>query len=153
MGSRFCDCQWQYGNNTRFGKWLSLVEHSVRDAGVGGSNPLFPTIEKKNKTALVISDDRCSLFFLSFFLGIPAISRLGVDGKSLVPTRDARRSSLQGRDALFHAGMRGKERGPTPAAGNAGGGHVLRQTGCIDTAQTTQGRDHRLRTTHQIGCP
>ena len=27
-----------------FGKWLSLVEHSVRDAGVGGSNPLFPTI-------------------------------------------------------------------------------------------------------------
>jgi hypothetical protein len=25
------------------GKWLSLVEHSVRDAGVGGSNPLFPT--------------------------------------------------------------------------------------------------------------
>ncbi len=27
------------------GKWLSLVEHSVRDAGVGGSNPLFPTIK------------------------------------------------------------------------------------------------------------
>ncbi len=26
--------------------WLSLVEHSVRDAGVGGSNPLFPTIFK-----------------------------------------------------------------------------------------------------------
>ena len=26
------------------GEWLSLVEHSVRDAGVGGSNPLFPTI-------------------------------------------------------------------------------------------------------------
>ena len=25
--------------------WLSLVEHSVRDAGVGGSNPLIPTIE------------------------------------------------------------------------------------------------------------
>jgi purine-nucleoside phosphorylase len=24
--------------------WLSLVEHSVRDAGVGGSNPLIPTI-------------------------------------------------------------------------------------------------------------
>ena len=29
------------------GKWLSLVEHSVRDAGVGGSNPLFPTIDYK----------------------------------------------------------------------------------------------------------
>ena len=27
------------------GEWLSLVEHSVRDAGVGGSNPLFPTIK------------------------------------------------------------------------------------------------------------
>ena len=25
------------------GTWLSLVEHSVRDAGVGGSNPLVPT--------------------------------------------------------------------------------------------------------------
>jgi hypothetical protein len=27
--------------------WLSLVEHSVRDAGVGGSNPLIPTIFQK----------------------------------------------------------------------------------------------------------
>ncbi len=26
------------------GAWLSLVEHRVRDAGVGGSNPLAPTI-------------------------------------------------------------------------------------------------------------
>ena len=26
-----------------FGAWLSLVEHSVRDRGVGGSNPLAPT--------------------------------------------------------------------------------------------------------------
>ena len=26
------------------GVWLSLVEHCVRDAGVGGSNPLTPTI-------------------------------------------------------------------------------------------------------------
>lgn len=26
--------------------WLSLVEHSVRDAGVGGSNPLIPTISQ-----------------------------------------------------------------------------------------------------------
>ncbi len=28
------------------GKWLSLVEHSVRDAGVAGSNPVFPTISQ-----------------------------------------------------------------------------------------------------------
>jgi hypothetical protein len=28
----------------KVGTWLSLVEHSVRDAGVGGSNPLVPTI-------------------------------------------------------------------------------------------------------------
>ncbi len=27
----------------RFGEWLSLVEHLVRDQGVGGSNPLSPT--------------------------------------------------------------------------------------------------------------
>ena|GEM_PF-5296566 len=26
------------------GAWLSLVEHLVRDQGVGGSNPLAPTI-------------------------------------------------------------------------------------------------------------
>ena len=25
------------------GTWLSLVEHSVRDAGVAGSNPVVPT--------------------------------------------------------------------------------------------------------------
>jgi hypothetical protein len=29
---------------TMFGEWLSLVEHLVRDQGVGGSNPLSPTI-------------------------------------------------------------------------------------------------------------
>ena len=28
------------------GEWLSLVEHLVRDQGVGGSNPLSPTIIK-----------------------------------------------------------------------------------------------------------
>ena len=28
----------------RVGAWLSLVEHLVRDQGVGGSNPLAPTI-------------------------------------------------------------------------------------------------------------
>jgi hypothetical protein len=28
----------------QFGEWLSLVEHLVRDQGVGGSNPLSPTI-------------------------------------------------------------------------------------------------------------
>ena len=29
------------------GEWLSLVEHLVRDQGVGGSNPLSPTIQTK----------------------------------------------------------------------------------------------------------
>ena len=29
------------------GEWLSLVERSVRDAEVGGSNPLAPTTEQK----------------------------------------------------------------------------------------------------------
>ena len=31
-----------------FGEWLSLVEHLVRDQGVGGSNPLSPTITINN---------------------------------------------------------------------------------------------------------
>ncbi len=29
------------------GEWLSLVEHLVRDQGVGGSNPLSPTIKSQ----------------------------------------------------------------------------------------------------------
>ena len=32
------------GANRTVGEWLSLVEHLVRDQGVGGSNPLSPTI-------------------------------------------------------------------------------------------------------------
>ena len=31
-----------------FGEWLSLVEHLVRDQGVGGSNPLSPTIKSRD---------------------------------------------------------------------------------------------------------
>jgi hypothetical protein len=33
------------------GAWLSLVEHSVRDRGVGGSNPLAPTTERPQAAA------------------------------------------------------------------------------------------------------
>ena len=33
------------------GEWLSLVEHLVRDQGVGGSNPLSPTICSQLLTA------------------------------------------------------------------------------------------------------
>jgi hypothetical protein len=42
------------------GEWLSLVEHLVRDQGVGGSNPLSPTIlslaHSTGYAALAISD-------------------------------------------------------------------------------------------------
>jgi hypothetical protein len=31
------------GASAHVGEWLSLVEHLVRDQGVGGSNPLSPT--------------------------------------------------------------------------------------------------------------
>ena len=34
--------------SNKFGEWLSLVEHLVRDQGVGGSNPLSPTIHRIN---------------------------------------------------------------------------------------------------------
>jgi hypothetical protein len=37
---------------TMFGEWLSLVEHLVRDQGVGGSNPLSPTIIFNNLQSL-----------------------------------------------------------------------------------------------------
>ena len=35
------------GANRTVGEWLSLVEHLVRDQGVGGSNPLSPTISNQ----------------------------------------------------------------------------------------------------------
>ncbi len=45
------------------GEWLSLVEHSVRDAGVGGSNPLFPTtLNNRNFSFLWLEN---LLFFAS----------------------------------------------------------------------------------------
>ena len=34
------------------GEWLSLVEHLVRDQGVGGSNPLSPTNISRDFTSL-----------------------------------------------------------------------------------------------------
>src|SRR6185312_11904741 len=39
-------------SNRTIGEWLSLVEHLVRDQGVGGSNPLSPTIFKPGKCLL-----------------------------------------------------------------------------------------------------
>jgi hypothetical protein len=32
-----------HSTSAKVGEWLSLVEHLVRDQGVGGSNPLSPT--------------------------------------------------------------------------------------------------------------
>jgi hypothetical protein len=36
------------------GAWLSLVEHLVRDQGVGGSNPLAPTTTNKRLTRNIL---------------------------------------------------------------------------------------------------
>src|ERR1039457_4065150 len=45
------------------GEWLSLVEHLVRDQGVGGSNPLSPTNFFNNLNAfLVFPSHRCRRF-------------------------------------------------------------------------------------------
>ena len=38
---------------TLVGEWLSLVEHLVRDQGVGGSNPLSPTNYSQAVTAIL----------------------------------------------------------------------------------------------------
>ena len=37
------------------GEWLSLVEHLVRDQGVGGSNPLSPTNSLFSQNSLLLS--------------------------------------------------------------------------------------------------
>jgi hypothetical protein len=53
---------------TSVGEWLSLVEHLVRDQGVGGSNPLSPTnlslAHSVVYAAFAASD--CSSFFGTF---------------------------------------------------------------------------------------
>ena len=49
---------------TLVGAWLSLVEHRVRDAGVGGSNPLAPTIFSFSRLHTFTN---IGLAFLSFF--------------------------------------------------------------------------------------
>ena len=46
------------------GTWLSLVEHSVRDAGVAGSNPVVPT----RGTSHWFSLDQAEPFFVAFYI-------------------------------------------------------------------------------------
>ena len=42
--SALCLLEFTAVHSSSVGEWLSLVEHLVRDQGVGGSNPLSPTI-------------------------------------------------------------------------------------------------------------
>jgi hypothetical protein len=51
------------------GEWLSLVEHLVRDQGVGGSNPLSPTISIKHLQQI----QRCTFWvqFVQLAIGVP----------------------------------------------------------------------------------
>ena len=43
-----------------FGEWLSLVEHLLREQGVGGSNPLSPTIQNQ-KDAVILAPGENSI--------------------------------------------------------------------------------------------
>ena len=51
----------RYKPPPQVGVWLSLVEHCVRDAGVGGSNPLTPTILSKGFPRPSEASERASL--------------------------------------------------------------------------------------------
>ena len=55
----------RYALQPMFGEWLSLVEHLVRDQGVGGSNPLSPTILINNLHQLTSIDGQ------TIQLGVP----------------------------------------------------------------------------------
>ncbi len=62
------------------GAWLSLVEHSVWDAGVGGSNPSAPTISSHSSSYASSSDSHLNLetFFFALRLhnyGLGLITR------------------------------------------------------------------------------
>ena len=56
------------------GAWLSLVEHLVRDQGVGGSNPLAPTILFIKKT-LITRESRDSIAVVPWSLPYSEIQR------------------------------------------------------------------------------
>src|ERR1700761_9459381 len=51
----------RHPSNRKFGEWLSLVEHLVRDQGVGGSNPLSPTIKSRTLSATALVQMRSRL--------------------------------------------------------------------------------------------
>jgi hypothetical protein len=53
-----------------FGEWLSLVEHLVRDQGVGGSNPLSPTIFRINRDGYMLNSGRPNRLWFSRFVDI-----------------------------------------------------------------------------------
>jgi len=66
----------RFASTRHVGEWLSLVEHLVRDQGVGGSNPLSPT-NSFQSLAIQLSiqgQPRCLASEGASFLGI---SRLG----------------------------------------------------------------------------
>ncbi len=55
------------------GEWLSLVEHLVRDQGVGGSNPLSPTNFLLLNQILASNIKAKEPLSLTFLLGFPTI--------------------------------------------------------------------------------
>ena len=59
-----------------FGEWLSLVEHLVRDQGVGGSNPLSPTIRINHLHSIIGPLDADPLVSVGTFVGTPSFLAL-----------------------------------------------------------------------------
>lgn len=84
------------------GKWLSLVEHSVRDAGVAGSNPVFPTISPTQRPVLFQNRP-----FLSFPLNCDCSRKQGIPRqKNIFPkyspiTMNDSRSGVSGQFSRF----------------------------------------------------
>ena len=63
------------------GEWLSLVEHLVRDQGVGGSNPLSPTKSIKHLQRI----QACTFWvqFVQLAIGVPMVC--GNQGQLALP--------------------------------------------------------------------
>ena len=68
------------------GAWLSLVEHSVRDRGVGGSNPLAPTTSSLKNPRKSLTDgfslspkDPCCVGGIRTFLVLPGLAWVEVE--------------------------------------------------------------------------
>ena len=80
-----------YHSDSTFGAWLSLVERSVRDREVVGSNPIAPTIfgmdsESRSALAFFLSQPKAAALPVCYDHGVLFTNSIFPLSVSMVPT-------------------------------------------------------------------